>query len=78
MRRFKFPIAPILLGILLGPLIEQEFRRSLSISAGDFSILVTRPLALTFLAISVISILASAFGRKKALPMSEQETAIAD
>lgn len=78
MRRFQFPIAPILLGILLGPLIEQEFRRSLSISAGDFSILVTRPLALSFLAISVICILASAFSRKKALPMSEQETAIAD
>jgi len=59
LRRFNFPIAPVLLGVVLGPLIEQEFRRSLSISTGDFTIFFTRPVALTFLAIIAVSILST-------------------
>ncbi|MCI2285707.1 tripartite tricarboxylate transporter permease [Colwellia sp. MSW7] len=59
LRRFNFPIAPVLLGVVLGPLIEQEFRRSISISAGDFSIFFTRPITLTFLAIISVSILST-------------------
>jgi len=79
MRKFNFPIAPILLGILLGPLIEQAFRRSLSISNGDYSILFMRPLAATFLAMALISILASAIsGRRKPIALKDQETAISD
>ena len=56
LRRFNFPIAPVLLGVVLGPLIEQEFRRSMSISAGDFSIFFTRPITLTFLTIISLSV----------------------
>ena len=56
LRRFQFPVAPVLLGVVLGPLIEQEFRRSLSISSGDFSIFFTRPVALSFLMIITLSI----------------------
>lgn len=82
LRRFSFPVAPVLLGILLGPLIEQEFRRSLSISGGDFSILVTRPLALLFLSISILSILGSILNamhsRKKRLFLKTQPIGIAD
>jgi putative tricarboxylic transport membrane protein len=49
LRRFGFPVAPVLLGLVLGPLIEQELRRSLAMSSGDPSILVTRPIAATVL-----------------------------
>lgn len=59
LRRFNFPIAPVLLGVVLGPLIEQEFRRSMSISTGDFSIFFTRPIAFTFLAIISLSIIST-------------------
>lgn len=49
LRRFKFPIAPVLLGVVLGPMIEQEFRRALSISGGDYSVFVTRPITVVLL-----------------------------
>ena len=59
LRRFGFPVAPVLLGIVLGPMIEQEFRRALSISAGDFTIFFTRPIALSLLILTVISVVSS-------------------
>ena len=65
LRRFQFPVAPVLLGIVLGPLIEQEFRRSLSISTGDFSIFFTRPIALTFISIIILSIVMAMFKKYK-------------
>jgi putative tricarboxylic transport membrane protein len=49
LRRFGFPIAPVLLGLVLGPLIEQDLRRSLAMSSGDFSIFLTRPIAASIL-----------------------------
>ena len=65
LRRFRFPVAPVLLGILLGPLIEQEFRRAVAISDGDFSVFVTRPLSAMFLAVAALSLLAGAVGQRK-------------
>lgn len=65
LRKFAFPVAPVLLGVVLGPLIEQEFRRSMSISAGDVSIFFTRPITLVFIIIIVLTILSAIFKRKK-------------
>jgi putative tricarboxylic transport membrane protein len=49
MRRYDIPIAPLVLGVILGPLMEAQFRRALSISQGDLSVFVTRPLSLGIL-----------------------------
>ena len=57
MRRYGFPIAPTILGIVLGPLIEQEFRRSLAISVGDPTIFLTRPVSAVILVIAGIALL---------------------
>jgi putative tricarboxylic transport membrane protein len=57
MRRYGFPIAPTILGIVLGPLIEQEFRRSLAISVGDPTIFFTRPVSAVILVIAGIALL---------------------
>lgn len=54
----KFPLAPIVLGVVLGPLAEQEFRRSLQMANGDFSIFFTRPISAVLISIAVIAILA--------------------
>lgn len=54
MRRFDFPVAPTVIGMILGPFAEQEFRRALTISAGDFSIFVTRPLSATLLVAAIL------------------------
>lgn len=44
---------PLLLGFVLGPLLESNFRRALMISRGDFSVFVTSPLSLSLLLISL-------------------------
>ena len=51
-----FQLVPILLGIVLGPLAEKNFRRALLLSDGSLSIFVTRPISLLFLLIAVGSI----------------------
>jgi putative tricarboxylic transport membrane protein len=57
--KIKFPLAPIILGVVLGPMAEAEFRRSLLMSGGDYTIFVTRPICLILLLITVGSL---AFG----------------
>lgn len=51
MRLLEFPPAPLLLGFVLGPMIEEHFRRAMIISRGHFDIFVTRPISLGFLLI---------------------------
>jgi putative tricarboxylic transport membrane protein len=58
MRVYDFPVAPVLVGMILGPLSEQQLRRALAISQGDPSVFVTRPIAGTLLAIAAVILLA--------------------
>ena len=44
--------APLLLGLILGPMMEENLRRALLLSRGDWSVLVTRPISATLLAIA--------------------------
>ena len=57
MRRYDFPVGPVILGVILGPLMEAQFRRALSISQGDLSIFVTRPLSLVILLLALVALL---------------------
>lgn len=54
MRRFDFPTAPTVIGMILGPFAEQEFRRAMTISAGDMTTFVTRPLSLSLLIVAAL------------------------
>lgn len=56
MRQFDFPIAPAVLGVILGPEIELQFRRAVKISGGDLSVFVTRPLTLTILVLAALAL----------------------
>ncbi len=47
MRRFGYPVAPAVIGLILGPISEEQLRRTLAISQGDPSALVTSPFAAT-------------------------------
>jgi putative tricarboxylic transport membrane protein len=58
MRVYDFPVAPVLVGMILGPLAEQQLRRALAISQGDPSVFLTRPIAATLLAIAVVIVAA--------------------
>lgn len=49
-RKFGYPITPLILGVILGPMAEQQFRRALQGSAGDWSVLVSSPFSVTLYA----------------------------
>ncbi len=58
MKRYDFPVAPVVLGMILGPLAEQSFRQAMTISQGDVTTFVTRPISATFLALAAALVLA--------------------
>ena len=53
MRRFDFPTAPVVVGMILGPLAEAQMRNALSIGEGKWTVFVERPMSATLLAIIV-------------------------
>ncbi|NJD86396.1 MAG: tripartite tricarboxylate transporter permease [Betaproteobacteria bacterium] len=68
--------APLILGYVLGPMLEENLRRALLMSEGSFSVFVTRPISLVFLAISAALLLAMVLpavrrGRARATDDSE-------
>ncbi|ADC50551.1 tripartate TCA cycle transporter TctA [Alkalihalophilus pseudofirmus OF4] len=56
LEKLKFPIATIILGVVLGPMIEEEFRRTLQISGGDFTVFFTRPISATLLSLAFVAL----------------------
>ena len=64
-----FSVAPILLGFVLGPMVEENFRRALLLSRGDMMIFVQRPISAWFVGISaaliVIQLIAHLRGKWK-------------
>ncbi|MGO4887561.1 tripartite tricarboxylate transporter permease [Anaerobacillus sp. MEB173] len=55
--KFKFPVAPIILGFILGPLLETNLRRGLMYTKGEFLPFLTQPIAAVFLSLAVLSII---------------------
>ena len=56
MRRFDFPTAPVVIGMILGPMAEQAMRQALTISQGDFSAFLTRPKSAAILLLAVAAL----------------------
>jgi putative tricarboxylic transport membrane protein len=54
LRKLEYEIAPIILGLVLAPMLELNFRQALAMSAGDYSIFVTRPMTAAMLAIGLV------------------------
>lgn len=60
-RKLDWPLAPTILALILGPMMERALRTSLEMSGGDLSILVTRPISAVLLAIAAIVLISPAF-----------------
>jgi len=58
MRRFDYPVAPVVVGLILGPVAEAQLRRALQISLGDPMVLVQSPMSATLLAIALVALIA--------------------
>jgi putative tricarboxylic transport membrane protein len=76
LRRFDFPVGPVVLGVILGPLLETQFRRAVQISQGDLTVFVTRPLSAIILLAAVGAIalpyLPRLVARARGRPVSEE------
>jgi putative tricarboxylic transport membrane protein len=78
MRRVGMPLAPAVIGLILGPVAEQQLRRALAISAGDYSVLVTSPIAAVLLTIAALVVIVPAVARLRARRRAAQEETTAD
>lgn len=69
MNLMKYPIAPLVIGVILGGLFDETFRRSLLISGGDLAVFASRPVAAILLALNLaviatqVPVVKRAFGR---------------
>jgi putative tricarboxylic transport membrane protein len=66
--RHGFPAAPLLLGFVLGPLIEENFRRALLLSEGQLQTFVQRPVSLAFLLFTLGVLVAAAWSSRRRAP----------
>jgi putative tricarboxylic transport membrane protein len=57
LQRYGYPVAPIVLGLILGPMLETHFRRALILSRGEYGIFLQRPIAAGLLAVAAIYLL---------------------
>jgi TctA family transporter len=67
--------APLLLGYILGPLLEENMRRALVLSRGDYTVFVTRPISLTMLLLAVallIVIIVPSVSKKREVVFQEE------
>jgi putative tricarboxylic transport membrane protein len=71
LRVFGFPIAPVVVGLILGPMAEQQLRRALAIGQGEVSTLFMSPIALVLFVVAAIALILPlvlrAIGRGRAL-----------
>jgi len=65
MRIYDVPLVPAVLGLVLGPLSELQFRRAMAISEGDVSIFVTRPISAVLLLTAAMLLFGSRLITKK-------------
>jgi len=59
LKKADYPIAPIVLGLILGGMLEENFRRAVKIANGNYLVFFTKPIATVFIVLSIISVVVS-------------------
>ena len=67
LRQMNYPMAPLVLGIILGDLLDKSLRRGLTLTDGDIAPFFTRPISAGFVAIIALTLLAGAAPVRRAL-----------
>jgi putative tricarboxylic transport membrane protein len=75
MRYFGLPLLPTVLGLVLGYMIESNYRRSLVISGGDLRVFVEDPISATFLVLAVVFLAGSLYSEYRRRRTAEQGAA---
>jgi putative tricarboxylic transport membrane protein len=63
--KWRFPLAPVILGFILGPIAETNLRRGLMMTQGNFLPFLTKPVSGTFLVIALASVVYSVIKERK-------------
>lgn len=75
LRRWKYPVAPFIIGVVLGPTTENSLRQTLLMFKGDITLVADRPLSVVLLTLAAASLayraVAALSGRKHAIRVSE-------
>jgi putative tricarboxylic transport membrane protein len=70
MRRFDFPTAPVVVGMILGPLAEAQMRNAISIGEGSWRVFVDRPMSLALIFIVLAVLVLPRVLRSRAAPVA--------
>ena len=65
MNKYEFPLSPILLALILGPMCEKNFVRYMNIQRGDFFAITTSPIAMVFATVAILVIVYSVYNQSK-------------
>ena len=74
MNKYEFPLSPILLALILGPMCEQNFVRFVDLNSGNFWAILSHPIAVGFFVVSVATIIFSIFNQRKINRLEAQGT----
>jgi putative tricarboxylic transport membrane protein len=74
MRMLNVPVVPCLLGLILGPMLEYQLRRSLMANLGDPTVFLTRPISLTLILLSVAFVIVPVLLRARARRLASAAT----
>jgi putative tricarboxylic transport membrane protein len=73
MRRFDFPVAPVIVGMILGPMSEKQLRNALSISQGDWLVFFKQPISCAFMIATLLVLCVPYFLRRRGVRLSEDD-----
>ena len=65
LKQFDFPLPPIILGLILGPMAESNLRRALALSSGDYLIFVGSPISIVLLVLTALALIGPVLMKKR-------------
>lgn len=65
LKQYDFPLPPLILGLILGPMAESNLRRSLALSSGSYGIFVKSPISIVLLVLAVLALTGPVFMKMK-------------
>jgi len=57
LKKGGYPIAPIVLGLILGGMLEENFPRAVKLAGGNYSVFFTKPISIVFIVLALLSVM---------------------